>query len=166
MGATKQYNERAKPNTPHNCLKTYKDLPVSFPALQPYFPMNIIWQLFNWLYVLFLLKSHLQVASSGCQDPIARCRQRLLADLAIKQRCHQYHHLWKVIGIPAGRVVVHQRLGQVVKAGGDNVVGGVIVVLHGGVVVGCEVVARLLVEVGPAGGGVELLPTPGHQTVF
>ena len=72
-----------------------------------------------------------------------------------------------MIGIPAGRVVVQQRLGQVVKVGGDNVVGGVIVVLHGGVVVvGCEVVARLLVEVGPAGGGVELLSTPGHQVVF
>ena len=75
-----------------------------------------------------------------------------------------------MIGIPAGRVVVQQWLGQVIRAaeaGGDNVVGGVIVVLHGGVVVvGCEVVACLLVEVGPAGGGVELLPTPGHQVVF
>ena len=74
-----------------------------------------------------------------------------------------------MIGIPAGRVVVQQWLGQVIRAaeaGGDNVVGGVIVVLHGGVVVGCEVVARLLVEVGPAGGGVELLSTPGHQVVF
>ena len=69
-----------------------------------------------------------------------------------------------MIGIPAGRVVVQQRLGQV---GGDDVVGGVIVVLHGGVVVvGCEVVARLLVEVGPARGGVELLATPGDQVVF
>ena len=70
-----------------------------------------------------------------------------------------------MIGIPAGRVVVQQRL-RAIQARGSNVVQGIVVILEGVVVVvGCVVVARLLVKVGPAGGRVELLATPGISAI-